>query len=367
MSASTSPEAVDLQLQPNEASDLAPVPPEAVPSAYDHAFVTVLDEAEVEKAIALIGHRGDDMQAGWEAVRLELRVVGDEGSTEDAEACAFHNGRLYVAGSHYGSKDGPLQPKRAFFARMAQSDFARAVEGHTCALEIARNSFRLHRAVNDALSASGIDVMPLSDAAREALIEDTIEHGEDKDKGWNGRVKPDDHPINIEGMEFRPDGTLLLGLRVPVAASGDPLVVEVQDIDNLFDDADAVPSCGSVWVIECDGDPERPVGVRGMHRSGSDELHVLVGNLDAEGKDSVLLDGRPSAGEAHCEHWRVRLPLTAAGGPVKAEMVHCFPDLKTVEGLAQSPDGDFLYVVDRDQNVHLRFLLAGEDGETQRG
>ena len=31
---------------------------------------------------------------------------------------------------------------------------------------------------------------------------------------------------------------------------------------------------------------------------------------------------------------------------------------RSVEGLAKMPSGPFLYVVDRDHNVHLRFLMA---------
>lgn len=356
--ATMDPDPVDLHLEPNEASDLAAVPAPAVPSGFDSAYVTVLDEDAVEKAIALLGHSGDDLASGWEARRLDLRVTGDDGRTEDAEACAFHGGRLYVAGSHYGSKDGPLQPRRAFFARMDEGDLARASAGEQCELQVARNAFAVHRAVNDALRASGIELLPLVDEARDALIGATIARGEEKGKSWSGLIRRDDQPINVEGMEFRPDGTLLLGLRVPVSASGAPLLVELHDVDALFDEPERPVACGAVWVVGCGGEPERPLGVRGLHRSATDELHVLVGNLDAEGKDSVLLAGRPSDADAHCEHWSVRLPLTAGGGPLEATRVHDFPDLKTVEGVAQTPDGHFLYVVDRDHNVHLRFLLG---------
>ncbi len=356
---SAPPDSVDLHLEPNEASDLAAVPPGAVPAGYDAAYVTVLDESTVEDAVALLGHRGSDLASGWEAVRLPLRVTGDTGQTEDAEACAFHDGRLYVMGSHFGSKDGPLQPRRAFLARMDERDLARAAAGERCELEVARNAFRVHRAVNDALAEADVELLALSDDARAALIDATIERGEDKGKSWAGRVRPGDHPINIEGIEFRADGTLVLGLRVPVAANGDPLLVELHDVDDMFDDPDAMPRCGAVWVPRCGGEPERPVGVRGLHRSATDELHVLTGNLDAEGKDRALLAGRPTAGEAHCEHWRIRLPLSAtAGGPIDAVEVHDFPDLKTVEGIAETPDGHFLYVVDQDHDVHLRFLLT---------
>jgi hypothetical protein len=95
-----------------------------------------------------------------------------------------------------------------------------------------------------------------------------------------------------------------------------------------------------------------------MHTADDGAVHVLVGSLDAVGKDSVLLVDHPGAGEAHNAHWRVEGELPSSGGAVDAERVHEFPDLRSVEGLAQTPAGHFVYVVDRDQDVHLRFLLV---------
>src|SRR5215217_4126053 len=62
-------DAIDLDLYPNEASDLAVVPGGLV-AGYDQAFVTVLDEGVIEDSVALLGHRGDDPFGGWEAQRL---------------------------------------------------------------------------------------------------------------------------------------------------------------------------------------------------------------------------------------------------------------------------------------------------------
>ena len=353
------PDSVELQLTPNEASDLAAIPAAVVPDGYDAAYVTVLDEGVAERSIAVLAHSdGDDVHEGWKAIKLKLTPSGNEDRTEDAEAAAFRDDVLYVAGSHYGSKDGPLEPKRSWMARMAAGDLADALDGDRAPLELARNVFALHRAVNDALAASGVDVLPLGDAAKEALIDATVKRGEKKDKRWNGRVRPDDQPINVEGMTFAPDGSLLVGLRVPVSASGNPLVVALTDLDALFDDRGDVPECATVWEIACGGTAEKPVGVRGMHTGADGSIHVLVGSLDAEGKDSVLLEDHPGAGEAHNVHWRVAGPLPEEGGAVEAEAVHEFPDLKSVEGLAQTPDGHFVYVVDRDDDVHLRFLMT---------
>jgi len=353
------PDTVDLQLTPNEASDLAAVPAAHVPDGYDAAYVTVLDEGVAERSIAVLAHRhGADLHEGWTPIKLRLRATAHEDRTEDAEAAAFRDGVLYVAGSQYGSKDGPLEARRSWLARMAADDLAAAMDGERAPLEIARAPFALHRAVNDALAAAQVDLLPLGDATREALVDATVARGEQKGKRWSGRVRPGDQPLNVEGMTFAPDGTLLVGLRYPVTADGNPIVVALPDVDALFDDPDAVPGCTSVWTIACAGTARRPVGIRGMHTAPDGSVHVLVGSLDALGKDSVLLVDHPGAGEAHNEHWRVAGPLPDGGGAVDGERVHAFADLRSVEGLAQTPDGHFLYVVDRDHDVHLRFLVV---------
>lgn len=204
--------------------------------------------------------------------------------------------------------------------------------------------------------------MPIGEAAREALVLATVERGWKKGKVWRERVHPDDQPVNVEGMTFAADGSLLLGLRTPVSAEGDPLIVALPDPNRLFDAPDDVPRCGPVWTVRCGGARDRPLGIRGLHTAADGTVHVLVGNLDAEDKDSVVLEADADAGRAHCEHWHVTRALPKSGGGVDAVPVHEFRDLKTVEGLAQAPDGHFIYVVDRDDDVELRFLLAGDAG-----
>lgn len=352
---------VDLHLEPNEASDLAAVPAGLLPDelGWDAAFVTVLDEAAAHESLAVLGHAaGRPITEGWDARRLALEPTGDAGRTADAEACAFHGDHLHLAGSHFGSKDGPLQPRRAWLARLRVEDLPRALRGERPPLEVARNRFALHRAVNDALREAGIELAPLGERARELLLAATIERGEQGAKRWAGRVRADDHPINVEGMEFRPDGELLLGLRYPVTAAGDPILVAVEDVERLFAGDPEGVRCGPVWTLHA-GPHDDPLGIRGLHHGAREELHLVVGSLDALGKDSALVDEDPAAGRAHCEHWVAELPAGASGAEIRARRVHDFPGLRTVEGISQAPDGHFLYVVDQDHNVHLRFLLAG--------
>jgi hypothetical protein len=107
---------VDLDLHPNEASDLLPVESHELLRArgWDLAFWTVLDEGYVEDSLAVIGHtRGASPEDdAWEIVRPRFRVTDNAGRTEDAEACTRLDGWVYLVGSQYGSKAGPLETKR---------------------------------------------------------------------------------------------------------------------------------------------------------------------------------------------------------------------------------------------------------------
>jgi hypothetical protein len=347
---------VDLDLHPNEASDLAVVPGGI--ARFDQTFVTVLDEGVIEESIAVLGHRGDDLTTAWEAVRLRLEPTEHAGRTEDAEACDFWGEHLYVLGSHFGSKDGPLEAKRAWIARVRTADLEAAVAGERPPIEIARNRFGLHRAINDRLRESGVVLRDLGPRARERLVLRTIERATKRDKAWASRVQPDDQPLNIEGCCFLADGTLLLGLRCPVTADGDPLLVELLNVEAYFLDPESVPELGAVWVLTHAGTREDPVGIRALHRTADGHVHAIVGSLDALGKDSALVFDHESAGKAHCEHWELEVPDHRGGGVVEVGPRHAFPGERSVEGLAKMPSGPFLYVVDRDQNVHLRFLLA---------
>ncbi len=345
---------VDLKLQPNEASDLTQIHEPGLLAAHgwDSAFLTVLDEGAVEDCIAVLGHdEGAGPAEGWCSKRLKFAATKKmKGRTEDAEAVAVRDGVVYVVGSHYGSKDGPLEPKRHWLARFDQSELAQGLKDCRPDLEIVRTKFRLHRAVNDALKASGVELFALGDAPREALVEATLKDGRKRGKAWVDRVREDDLPINIEGATFLPDGGLALGLRFPTTRDGLPLLVRLGDVDALFAEQDT--TCGPVWVLETAGPDGLPVGIRAL-----DADDVIVGSLDALGKDSVLVDAHPDAGEAPCQHWR-RAPLPDGGGTVAAELVHDFGDLRSVEGVATGPSGHVHYVVDQDSRVEMRFLLA---------
>lgn len=347
----------DLHLEPNEASDLCPVeaPDVLERRGWDRAFVTVLDEAHAEDALALLGHEaGAEPGEGWHAERIHLEPASGTGKTQDAEACARRDGHVYALGSQFGSKAGPLNPSRSWIARVPES----ALGGDAAApLEIARLRFGLHRAVNDALARAGVELIERGPLTTERYIDATIARGAARSKRWAGRVTAADQPINVEGMEFRANGRLVLGLRYPVSADGHPLLVEVDEVDALFADPAAVPSCSHVWELENAGDRDEPMGIRALHTEGDDVFDAVVGDLDAAGKGATILADHPAGGRAASRHVRFSLPLVAAGGAVQVETVHEFGEIKRVEGLALAADGHAHYVIDEEGHVALRTLL----------
>jgi hypothetical protein len=280
---------MDLNLHPNEASGLLTIGNEALlgDHGWDIGFWAVLDEGEIEDCVAAIGHRrGSPEDEGWEIERLHASASGNAGKTEDAEAITLDEdtGYVYILGSHFGSKGGPLQPKRGFVARFREAEVGRVAEDPAMRLQVSRQSFALHRLINDALEESDLDLIPLGEQTREGLIEATIERGEEKAKKWAGLVREDDYPINIEGAAFRENGNLLLGLRFPTTAQGKPILIELHGIERLFDGKDDLPAVAGFWTAEAVGRNGKIAGVRDLallKTENGEELHLVTGNVDS--------------------------------------------------------------------------------------
>lgn len=354
----------NLDLHPNEASDLLPLTDEGLLESrgWDTAFLTVLDEGSVEDCMAVIGHRrgrgGSDDD--WQIEKPRFRVGANAGKTEDAEACFARDGWIYVIGSHYGGKTGPLEKKRAFLARFRE-EALRAEPGEPSAeMEVAMNRFRLHRAVNDALRAFGPPLLAAGPTVKECFIAKTREEA---GKKAAQRILPSDVPLNIEGAAFAEDGSLLLGLRFPVSADGHPILAEIAGVAAMFEDEQAAPVVRRFWVVDGVGSRRKPAGVRAMHRRDAD-LHLIAGNLDAVDKESVLLEDHPEGGKASSSHYRVKLPRGQDGGGVPAELVQRF-SMNNVEGLASDGRRQFFYVTDEDDRVHVRYMRR--PASSQRG
>jgi hypothetical protein len=236
-----------------------------------------------------------------------------------------------------------------------------ATEDPAVRMEVYRESFALHRLINDALKSGGPETISLGPETYRALIEETRRRGTEKKKKWADLVRDDDLPINFEGAAFRADGSLLLGLRFPVAADGRPILVELIGVDRLFEPGGAMPGVEGFWVVDAIGRNGEMAGVRDLALTGNDELHLVTGNVDSRDKQSVLIQDYPGGRNTVATHFRCTLPPGEHSGSLKAELVREFPDLPRVEGIAITEDGRFFYVTDEDEGVHLRLtrLLAG--------
>jgi hypothetical protein len=360
---------MELNLHPNEASGLLTIGNEELleEHGWDLGFWACLDEGEIENCVAAIGHRhGSPDEEGWEIERLRAEASGAAGKTEDAEAITRDEsmGYVYILGSQFGGKDGPLQPKRGFVARFREADVGHVTEDPAMELDVSRRSFALHRLINDTLKESGPDLIPLGKQSHKALIKATIERGEKENKKWAGLVREDDYPINIEGAAFRESGTLLLGLRFPTSIEGRPILVELEGIDRLFDPDEALPEVRGFWTADAVGNGGEIAGVRDLAllKTGEgEELHLVTGNVDSRDKESVLIQDYPGGRGTVATHFRCVLPQDANSGSLEAEFVREFPSLPRVEGMAVTPEGRTYYVTDEDEGVHLRLtrLLVG--------
>ncbi|MGH3147335.1 MAG: hypothetical protein ACRDTR_16175, partial [Rubrobacter sp.] len=359
---------MDLNLHPNEASGLLDFGNRTLlgEHGWDLGFWAVLDEGEIEDCIAAIGHReGSPEDEDWEIERLHAEATGAVGKTEDAEAITRDDrtGFVYILGSHFGSKSGPLQPKRGFVARFRESDVGHVTEDPAMQLEISRQSFALHRLINDALDLDGPGLIPLGKQAYKALIAATIKRGERESKKWAGLVRENDYPINIEGAAFRESGTLLLGLRFPTARDGRPILVELEGIDRLFDPGDTLPEVVGFWTVDAVGRNGDIAGVRDLalvRTEEGEELHLVTGNVDSRDKQSVLVKDYAGGRDTVATHFRCEMPLASHSGALSGEFVREFPSLPRVEGIAVTEGGRVFYVTDEDEGVHLRLtrLLA---------
>ena len=353
---------LELNLHPNEASGLLTVENDALLEAHgwELALWAVMDEGEIEDCVAILGHkRGTEISEGWEIERLHA-VLANDVKTEDAESVARRDGWVYIFGSHFGGKSGPLQPKRGFVARFREADVEHATHDPAVEIEVFRESFALHRLVNDTLKARGPETIPLGPETYGAFIEETRRRGAEKKKQWAGLVRDEDLPINLEGAAFRADGSLLLGLRFPVAADGRPILVELIGIERLFEPGSGMPEVEGFWVVDAVGRNGEVAGVRDLALTGDDELHLVTGNVDSRDKQSVLIQDYPGGRNTVATHFRCTLPPGEHSGSLEAESVREFPDLPRVEGIAITGDGRFFYVTDEDEGVYLRLtrLLA---------
>jgi hypothetical protein len=342
---------LEFDLGPNEASGLETFYNQQVLAdhEWDVAFWAVLDDVDVQDAIGVIGHRwGAPLHRGWVAERLHATTPDGVGKTEDAEAVCHHQGWIYIFGSHFGKKGGPLQRKRQFVARFHDEGAVDAFGGDPVELEVRRTGLHdgLHRVINDALADHDVDLLTPGPNVRAAFCDSADDTAEDM------RPREGDQPINVEGAEFLSDGTAFLGLRWPITADGRPLVVAVAGIPEWFRDGD-LPHVTAVHVVDAVGDGGRLAGVRDLALA-TGRMHVVTGNIDSRDKDSVLLEDHPDGAQTVNTHFSCPLPPTDRDTLVAAEVVRAFPNMPRIEGIAVEL-GHVFYVSDEDEGVDMRF------------
>jgi hypothetical protein len=354
-------ESIDLELENNEASDLAPCTSKEVLKAnnWDVAYFIFLDEGHLDEAVGLLGHKKGKKLTdpnGWEHRHVPIDCGDDSGKTDDSEASATHGEFTYVIASHYGKKRGPLQVERQWIARFRQDDVVSAGENGGVQMHVMRDKFKLHRAVNDALAASDIELIRPSKEMQKAFVNSARKAGNKKGKKWAKRLKKGDYAFNIEGAAYRPNGNLLLGLRFPVAATGAPIFVEVAGVPEWFE-GKKFPTVEGVWTLDGPGSAEEPVGFRAMTYRGNNEYDCILGNLDAVDKKSMLIDNYPEGAGALSQHWRFKLTDRSKNKVAKAKHVKTMGGgEQRIEGIAAGPNGRTLYVSDEDGRVGMRFF-----------
>lgn len=314
---------------------------------FDRGFWTVADEGPVEKCIYLVGRKAGSGR--WKAKRLRADLPDDlRGITDDSEALARRDGSVWVLGSHFGAKSGPLEKPRAFAARFEEAAVLEKFSSRKVPMEIACRPFRVHRAVNDALADAGVDRIPLGPEVRQRFIADTLREAYEAEE--DPEVRVEDWPLNIEGAAFQDDGSLLVALRFPVTVGGHPLLIELDGLTQWFDGGEAeAPLSARVAAVLDIGSRQHPVGIRGLQWHDG-LLHALVGPLGSVDKENAVAMEYPGSRRTACEHHRFALP-SSAELHVQTELVRRF-ETQSVEGLAWNQEG-WHYAVDTEDGIQL--------------
>ena len=337
---------------------------------WDTAFWIVSDEKKAHKAVALLGRRAThlDAETDWQVVQLKgKRSKGsDSGTTDDGEAMARAGSWVYLLGSHFGSKDGPLDPDRHWIARFDEALVRDKGDKLKVKMDIARRPFLLHRIINDLLTDRGVPLIPRHDRERKDYLRATNAMARDDDAHWRDLVGPGDRPINFEGACFTPHGRLLLGLRYPVTREGHPIIVEIDGIDRMFhkEKKHGRPEATRLWVLRNVGSVERPAGVRELDARGR-TIHVITGDLDSDPDESRVLADHPEGFDADNEHHTFDLPTDDATH-VQTTRVRSFGQEANVEGIALEHGRDEVWYAHDDERIRLQVAPMDQPAKAAR-
>lgn len=334
---------------------------------FGQAFWVVSDDTVAHKSVALLGrqsrdHEDEDTDSAdaWTVIPLKAKPTkhSTDKATDDPECVARVGGWIYVFGSHFGSKSGPLEPERHFVARFNESHIKIADDKLKTKMDVCRVPFALHRAVNDAITQRDIELIPEGRQVLANYIRSTIAEYETEKPKWRRRLHHSDRPINIEGVAFLPNGRLLVGLRYPVTSDGNPILVEIDGIDRLFQ-KHGLKRFGRlkatrVFVLKNVGDPDQPAGIRAMIQRG-DTVYAVTGDLDSDPDESQVLADHPAGFDAPNQYHVFDVPEGPDYGvaQIKTSTKLTFNDDDNIEGIAVTDDGHVWFAHDRDDSIHL--------------
>ncbi len=309
-----------LKARVREASSLAPVTNHELLARLDadSACWVVHDEELIRSAVSLLVVRD-----GHPSVAPVLLDLAKRRRGTDAESVFVRNGVVTVLGSAFVGGKGTIDPRRSFVASFDEADVRlETSKGARRAVVTGRAELMgmdLTAAINSALERSGVAIANQSKVARRAA----------KKAGLPGGA-----PINIEGAVALPDGATLLGLRYPVAVTGNPLMLRVEG-----DVASGLAAVEGAEVIEAKvmADPGQPAGIRDLafvegrvHMiTAASEMSMMAGGV-----------GRPAT-----------LHVSVAPDGTGPTIHRTFEPRSRIEGLARPTttggDGDgWWYVVD---------------------
>jgi hypothetical protein len=301
---------------------------------WDVAFWAVSDERPAQKAVSAIGRRAGSDE--WDVVPLKitLSAKSDTKASEDCETMARAGSWVYVLGSQFGPKVGPLEPRRHFVMRFNEALIETRKKSVRVEADLVRRPFLLHRIVNDALVEHGVELIGAAGELTDAFVRRARKRGQKQGKSWRDLVKKADRPLNVEGSTFLPGGRLLLGLRYPVTVDGHPILVELEGLDRLFDDEVRDPVVTAIHIVSNVGTASKPAGVRELD-SMSGVVHVITGNLDSEQLESMVVEGTEGGDRAPNEHWTVEVTPGETGLVThRGTRIRKFRSGSTVEGMA---------------------------------
>jgi hypothetical protein len=312
---------------------------------WDVGFWIVSDEREAPKALAALGRTAG---GEWEVVPVKTSpgIRWTTKRCEDCETLSRAGSHVYIFGSQFGTKSGPLEPKRHFMARFNEALLEVTKKNIRADLDLVRRPFAIHRLVNDALREARVALLPLGTKLHRDFVASTRKKGRSEKKGWAPRLRGDDVPVNIEGSTFVDGGRLLLGLRYPVTEEGHPIVVEVEGIDRLFERRAGPPAVISVRILSNVGTKECPAGIRELDsREGA--IHAITGDLDDD-----LLEDSPASKHAESEHWTFQYDFSEERlQRVEAALVRRFGRRARVEGIAL--DAGTAWYVEDDEHIRI--------------